>query len=142
MTPPEGVAIVTGGTSYLGAAAARSLALTHAVAITDLKSQEDEGRKLVTELGEDRAMFLTCDVRWTLLLRMLLSAVCTGVHAQVAVTCSSPLRVQVGGVHRLGIQGSHRPLQAAAHNSCQQCRGHPFGRSHQEAGCDGHAGIR
>ena len=63
MAPPEGVAIVTGGTSYLGAAAARSLALTHAVAITDLEGQEAEGRKLVAELGEDRAVFLACDVR-------------------------------------------------------------------------------
>jgi NAD(P)-dependent dehydrogenase (short-subunit alcohol dehydrogenase family) len=93
MAPPEGVAIVTGGTSYLGAAAARSLAPSHAVAITDLEGQEAEGRKLVAELGEDRAMFLTCDVRWTLLPRMLFPANCTGTHAQAVMVCSSPLRL-------------------------------------------------
>lgn len=59
----EGVAIISGGTSYLGAAAARSLAPTHAIAITDLAEKEQEGRKIVAELGEDRAVWLECDVR-------------------------------------------------------------------------------
>ena len=63
MASPEGIAIVTGGTSCLGAAAARSLAPTHMVAISDLADKEAEGHKLVEELGADRAVFVACDVR-------------------------------------------------------------------------------
>jgi NAD(P)-dependent dehydrogenase (short-subunit alcohol dehydrogenase family) len=64
MASPEGVAIVTGGTSCLGAAAARSLAPTHMVAITDLPETEADARQLIEELGADRAVFIACDVRW------------------------------------------------------------------------------
>lgn len=62
---PRGVAIVTGGTSCIGAAAVRVLSKSLKVVIADLPDTADEGRALAAELGADAALFLECDVRWS-----------------------------------------------------------------------------